>query len=100
MPYVTEDKKVYLGKSPSLWESDTLNEAVGELNFRISALIDCFIYTYGKKYAVMNGAIGALECAKLELYRRIVADYEDKKMLENGDIYSVENLTNNQNKVY
>jgi hypothetical protein len=30
--------------------------------------------------------IGMLECAKLELYRRSVANYEDEKILENGDV--------------
>jgi hypothetical protein len=31
-----------------------------------------------------------LECAKLELYRRIVAAYEDEKIAdpENGDVYT------------
>lgn len=31
--------------------------------------------------------IGALECCKLELYRRIAAPYEDIKIGENGDVY-------------
>lgn len=30
---------------------------------------------------------GALECTKLELYRRRVADYEDQKIADNGDAY-------------
>ena len=35
----------------------------------------------------MFSAIGALEAAKLEFYRRVVAPYEDQKMLDNGDVY-------------
>ena len=31
--------------------------------------------------------LGALEAAKLELYRRYIAPYEDKKMKEHGDVY-------------
>ncbi len=31
-------------------------------------------------------AIGALEAAKLELYRRHVSRYEDKKIAEHGDV--------------
>ena len=31
--------------------------------------------------------IGVLECAKLELYRRVAAPYEDDKIDENGDVY-------------
>lgn len=30
---------------------------------------------------------GAIECAKLEFYRRVAAPYEDKKIAENGDVY-------------
>jgi hypothetical protein len=30
------------------------------------------------RYHHINTAIGALECAKLELYRRVAAPYEDK----------------------
>jgi hypothetical protein len=42
-------------------------------------------------YTNINAVIGVLECVKLELYRRLAASYEDKKVVENGDIpeYSV-----------
>ena len=30
--------------------------------------------------------LGAIEAAKLELYRREVGPYEDQKILENGDV--------------
>jgi hypothetical protein len=43
----------------------------------------------GLSYKNINQAIGALECAKLELYRRVAAPYEDKKALINGDVYVV-----------
>ena len=35
----------------------------------------------------IRSACGALECAKLEFARRIVAPYEDAKIKENGDVY-------------
>ena len=37
---------------------------------------------------VSGKVIGALECAKLELYRRIAAPYEDTKIQENGEVYT------------
>jgi len=40
------------------------------------------------RYAHLNEVVGVLECAKLELYRRVVAPYEDQKMTESGDVYS------------
>jgi hypothetical protein len=30
-----------------------------------------------------------MDCAKLELYRRVAAPYEDEKMAEAGDVYQV-----------
>jgi hypothetical protein len=41
------------------------------------------------RYAHLNEAVGVLECAKLELYRRIAAPYEDDKRSETGDVYDV-----------
>ncbi len=38
--------------------------------------------------ADFNALIGVLESAKLELYRRMIAPYEDVKMKENGDCYA------------
>jgi len=37
-------------------------------------------------YETARNFLGELECAKLELYRRKIADYEDKKIKENGDV--------------
>ena len=41
---------------------------------------------WGERYAVYNELIGALECAKLELYRKRVAPYEEEKIAENGEV--------------
>jgi len=62
----------------------------GELNFAITSLIDTYLRGRGGvRYLHLNEVIGVLECAKLELYRRIAAPYEDRKIAENGDVYSV-----------
>jgi hypothetical protein len=45
-------------------------------------------YKQNKK-ASADEVVGVLECAKLEIYRRIAAPYEDKKIVENGDVYTV-----------
>ncbi len=66
-------------------------ESAGELNYLISRLIDAYLARAdGVRYARLNEAVGALECAKLELYRRIAAPYEDAKRAQNGDVYTVE----------
>lgn len=61
----------------------------GELNFVLTTVCNQYIKDGGLSYASVNDVIGALECAKLEMYRRQVAPYEDKKKEENGDVYSV-----------
>lgn len=78
-------------------DSDELNIApiqgmhpdvtVGELNYIISNVIKEYIKAKGKRYQAINDVVGALECAKLELYRRIASPYEDEAIQRNGDIY-------------
>ena len=47
----------------------------------------CKLFTLNEiNYGNARNFIGELECAKLELYRRFVAPYEDLKKKENGDI--------------
>ena len=82
MPYIKSELRSEILLSP---------EAIvnaGELNYYIYSLINHFIDKKGKSYATINEVIGALECAKLELYRRIAAPYEDIKIKENGEVYT------------
>lgn len=83
MPYINKEDRESL--DPYLSDLNPAADA-GQLNFQITRLVDDFV---GSKisYAKINEAIGVLECAKLELYRRIAAPYEDKKMAQNGDVY-------------
>ena len=62
----------------------------GQLNYGITSMIDEYLVEYGPttSYAAINEVIGVLECAKLELYRRIAAPFENLAMLRNGDVYS------------
>jgi hypothetical protein len=60
---------------------------IGELNYLITMLVKDYIERKGKNYANLNSVVGVLECAKLELYRRVAAPYEDMKCDENGDVY-------------
>jgi hypothetical protein len=62
-------------------------ETVGDLNFAITRLADDFLRRQGVSYANINAVVGVLECAKLELYRRIAAPYEDVARLRNGEVY-------------
>ena len=59
----------------------------GELNYQVSKLLNDFVAMKGLSYATINEAIGALECAKLEFYRRVAVPYENKKAIANGEVY-------------
>lgn len=83
MPYIEEGIRYFLDPTEDANDAST----PGELNFQLTRLVDRYIVHYGKSYAVIAEAISALECAKLELYRRIAAPYEDDKIKENGDVY-------------
>jgi hypothetical protein len=82
MPYIHPGHRKFIADGGQL-------EAVGELNYMFSMIINDWLQRQGKSYATLNGAIGALECCKLELYRRVAAPYEDQKCKENGDVYHV-----------
>lgn len=58
----------------------------GTLNYKLSRIIHLYIERFGQNYNTLSECIGALECAKLELYRRVLGPYEDKKIAENGDL--------------
>jgi hypothetical protein len=79
MPYLTEAAKRRV-------ESEGATNA-GELNYVLTLALTDYIHRKGLNYQTLNDAIGALEGAKLELYRRIAAPYEDGKIADNGDVY-------------
>lgn len=81
MPYLEK------GVRASLEDGRVPGEA-GELNYLVTKLCDAFLMKTGLSYRNINQAIGALECAKLELYRRVASPYEDKKLIANGEVYA------------
>lgn len=81
MPYVDEQRKTDLD-----W-GDVLPENPGDLNYVFSDIIDGYLERKGLRYEHVNAIVGALECCKMELYRRIAAPYENQKIKENGDVY-------------
>lgn len=95
MPYITqEDRTRIIDKVEGFGAvGDVVTIMVneinkpGELNYAFTEMMINYLERKGISYTNMNEVIGVLECAKLELYRRMVVDYEDKKIEENGDVY-------------
>jgi hypothetical protein len=79
MPYIRQDHRFEIDAKPA---------DVGELNFAITQLVAGWLERNGRNYTNINAAVGVLECAKLELYRRVACPYENGKKNENGDVYS------------
>lgn len=82
MPYIKKELRTVFDA-----EIERLSKAAatpGELNYIITQLLRG---TEPKSYADFNALVGVLECAKLELYRRALAIYENEAILRNGDVY-------------
>ena len=79
MPYVDQESrhKLLEGKNP---------ETSGELTYVIYSEILKYLDTKGSNWQAYSDILGALEGAKLEIYRRRVAPHEDSKIQENGDV--------------
>tara|TARA_B100001778_G_scaffold216920_1_gene179683 strand:- start:506 stop:802 length:297 start_codon:yes stop_codon:yes gene_type:complete len=94
MPYINESARVELdscidnmvdclthGNDVSNEEFTTL---LGEINYTFSRIL---AKSMGQtSYSKIAMITGVLENIKQEFYRRIAASYEDKKIVENGDI--------------
>ena len=100
MPYITQDSRKIIDEKlePILKYFNQAGDIVtydGEMNYVITRLLLSF---YGGKgvmgkgnrgYQAYNRAIGVLECAKQEFYRRMIATYETQKIKDNGDVFNV-----------
>lgn len=93
MPYITKpqrtpyDKNILvLAEKVRKFAEDEAASPAGQLNYIITRLI---LEVYGEwlpNYSDFNEIVGILECAKMEMYRKHTAPYEDEKIKENGDV--------------
>ena len=96
MPYISEEERQELDNSISIMIDNIINTKCGLLNphdcsnflGRINYCFSRIIMGVMKQVSYKNIAMitGVLENVKQEFYRRIASPYEDKKILENGDI--------------
>lgn len=80
MPYIPKENRTVI--DIFLDDAKTYLKADGTLNY--------FLFKLAKltcnRYKDFRDFIGELEAVKLEIYRRQIAPYEDKKIKENGDV--------------
>lgn len=79
MPYIpTKDRdQLDAGARP---------ETPGELTYVLCRIAIEYVRRRGVRFITMCEALGALQAASLEFYRRAVAPYEDAKAAEAGDL--------------
>jgi hypothetical protein len=102
MPYISEEERQELDSGISIIVGNILNTKVslsnphdfsnflGRINYCFSRIIMGVMQTVSYKNIAM--ATGVLENIKQELYRRVASPYEDKKILEHGDIKEYKHL--------
>jgi len=86
VPYIAPEKRQKFEIEMSEFPSTP-----GELNYVITEIILGYIVVNKRgdiSYTTMNEIIGVLECIKQELYRRVLAPYENEKIVLNGDLES------------
>ena len=92
MPYLEQKFKNNIEQGEDLskqcYYSETLifKDFLGYLNYKIFVLVKNYITINGKRYWIFAGIIGTLICCVVEIYRRIIAPYEDEKIKDNGDV--------------
>ncbi len=91
MPYLIEKDKKSLDSDNCLsYLSAYLNtlsiqDFAGALNCLNFIIVKRWIKQNGKKYFIFATIVGTLICCILEIYRRLISPYEDKKIQFNGD---------------
>lgn len=98
MPYIKQEKRHVLDPHITslmnalreLESDDENNSMSGNLNYIFTKLL---VAVYGDgNYDDRSDAIKTLECAKMEFYRKFMAQYEDQKEFENGEIGKPQSL--------
>lgn len=86
MPYIKQTERLRIENDDAKGFGLRPDNA-GELNYLFTELAVSYLTRHGLNYQHLNDVIGALEGAKMELYRRVAAPYEDTKIAANGDVY-------------
>ncbi len=88
MPYIKREFRAayqeLIGEIAALVPKDRESRP-GHMNYVVSLLLEK-VYGKGVRYADHNEVLGVLSGIQLEFYRRKTAVYEDKKILEEGDL--------------
>ena len=82
MPYIKPERRQALRE----YDYTPLPKTAGELNYVYTRLLDRVLGN-NPSYDDINTVVGVLECCKLETYARVARPLEERKILENGDVF-------------
>lgn len=87
MPYINQHDRGKFANVLAELQNGAMPSNAGEFNYLITQMMIMIQKDKKNGYQGFNDLLGALEGAKLELYRRAVGPYEDIKAKANGDVY-------------
>ena len=92
MPYVRSSDRplIHITPSPNL---------VGPLTYVLTDICARYLAAFPLSYSRWGDVVTALESTKLELYRRLIAPYEDSKRYEHGDVEGIVEVLKQRNQV-
>jgi len=91
MPYLTSQSKDNIDNQGGIdiyakFASMDIKDFAGSLNYLNYRIVKEYIAKNGKRYFTCAVIVGTLICCVLEIYRRVVANYEDECINRNGDV--------------
>jgi len=88
MPYIKKEQRpeidCVMGELIEYISRFPVENHDGMVNYAVTKIL---IGLYPRGYFHYNRVMGVLECIKQEFYRRRVAEYENEKIRDNGDVY-------------
>jgi hypothetical protein len=95
MPYISQKDRLFLDEYidqflyniNTIYKDTTFYNKGGLANYIITRILTNFLKCGNKwSYTKLSQIVGTLECAKMEIYRKLISPYEDQKISENGDL--------------
>jgi len=91
MPYIPQDQRPtfepIIAQAVEALTAVDDDQAKGQLNYLIFSIIQRYLANKGMRYSRAQDFIGGvLSCCQMELYRRLLAPYEDQAVARNGDV--------------
>jgi hypothetical protein len=89
MPYIKQERRAAI--DPDLQKLIKFLKAIGmkkgDMNYVMTKMCQEYVAHHGKSYDHLSDVTGMLNDVKTEFERKVVAPYEEEKIVENGEIY-------------